>query len=203
MWQAVNKPFTWARQTAANEYKRSHPVQLQRRQALTLALGLAASPSVHAQPAATEDETWTDSRRQREIPVRIRWPSDTLPVPAGARPVVLFSHGLGGTRDGGSVWGEAWVAAGFVVVHLQHPGSDLAAVRAVANSFADRAGLRRAAGPPQLLARLQDVRFALDELARRQRAGVGRWATARPDAAGMSRCGSQGTPGAATGIGRR
>ena len=36
-----------------------------------------------------------------------------------ALPVVLFSHGLGGTRDGGAVWGEAWAAADFVVVHLQ------------------------------------------------------------------------------------
>jgi predicted dienelactone hydrolase len=162
------------------------PAQLQRRQALALAFGLAVAPWTHAQSVATEDETWTDSRRQRDVPVRIRWPANTFPVPAGGHPVVLFSHGLGGTRDGGSVWGEAWVAAGFVVVHLQHPGSDLAAVRAVADSFADRAGLRRAASPQQLLARLQDVRFALDELARRQRAGVGRWATARPDAVGMS-----------------
>lgn len=162
------------------------PVQLQRRQALALALGLAAAPWAHAQPVATEDETWTDSRRQRVVPVRIRWPSDTLPVPAGGHPVVLFSHGLGGTRDGGSVWGEAWAAAGFVVVHLQHPGSDLAAVRAVTDSFTGRAGLRRAAGPQQLLARLQDVRFALDELAWRRRAAAGRWATARPDAVGMS-----------------
>jgi predicted dienelactone hydrolase len=162
------------------------PVQLQRRQALALALGLAASPWAQAQPVATEDETWTDSRRRREIPVRIRWPLDTLPAPVAGHPVVLFSHGLGGTRDSGSVWGEAWVAAGCVVVHLQHPGSDLAAVRAVTDSFADRAGLRRAAGPQQLLARLQDVRFALDELARRQRAGVGRWDKARPDAVGMS-----------------
>ena len=28
----------------------------------------------------------------------------------------MFSHGLGGTREGGAVWGEAWAAAGFVVV---------------------------------------------------------------------------------------
>lgn len=161
-------------------------VPLRRRQALTLALGLAAAPWTHAQPVETEDNTWTDNRRRREVPVRIRWPSDALPAPAGGHPVVLFSHGLGGTRDGGSAWGEAWVAAGFVVVHLQHPGSDLAAVKAVTDSFSDRAGLRRAAGPQQLMARLRDVRFALDELARRRRAGTGRWATARPDAVGMS-----------------
>lgn len=70
-------------------------------------------------------------------------------------------------------WGEAWAAAGFVVVHLQHPGSDLDAVRAAATSFNDRQGLRRAAGPLQLQARLQDVAFALDEIGRRHARGDG------------------------------
>ena len=55
-----------------------------------------------------------------------------------------------------------------MVVHLQHPGSDLEAVRRVARSFSDQAGLRRAAGPEQLLARLEDAVFALDEMQRRQ-----------------------------------
>jgi hypothetical protein len=86
------------------------------------------------------DETWTDAARQRAVPVRLRWP-DAARF-AGPWPVVIFSHGLGGTREGGSVWGEAWAAAGFVVVHLQHPGSDLAAVRGVTNTFTDQRALR-------------------------------------------------------------
>jgi dienelactone hydrolase len=73
-----------------------------------------------------------------------------------------------------------------VVVHLQHPGSDLEAVRRVARSFSDQPGLRRAAGPEQLLARLEDVVFALDEMQRRQAAGSGRWSEARVQAVGMS-----------------
>ena len=130
------------------------------------------------------DETWIDTSRKRALPVRLRWPDPGL-YP-GERPVVLFSHGLGGTRDGGAVWGEAWASAGFVVLHLQHPGSDLAAVRAVASSFADKAGLRAAAGPAQLVARLQDVGFVLDEISRRHAAGQDRWATVRRTAVGMS-----------------
>lgn len=164
-----------------------------RRQAVALSLGAIAQPWASAQPltpatapATVADETWTDARRQRSLPVRVRWPDASMPAPAGGKPVVLFSHGLGGTRAGGSVWGEAWAAAGFVVVHLQHPGSDLDAVRAVATSFSDRQGLRRAAGPLQLLARLQDVVFALDEIARRHATGDGAWASVRPTAVGMS-----------------
>jgi predicted dienelactone hydrolase len=99
--------------------------------------------------------------------------------------VVLFSHGLGGTREGGQVWGEAWAAAGFVVLHLQHAGSDLAAVRAVTNTFIDKRALRLAASPAQLLARLRDVTFALDEIARRQAAQLERWASVRPVQVGL------------------
>ena len=130
------------------------------------------------------DEVWVDAARRREVPVKVRWP-DAAVVSAVPLPVVLFSHGLGGTREGGAVWGEAWAAAGFVVVHLQHAGSDLAAVRAVANSFTDQRALRSAAGPAQLLARLRDVSFALDEIGRRQAARQERWGTVRPDQVGM------------------
>ena len=162
------------------------PIAVNRRQIVALSL-CAALPRAGAQAhRAVVDDTWTDAVRGRALPVRVRWPDASLPAPAGGRPVVLFSHGLGGTRAGGSVWGEAWAAAGFVVVHLQHPGSDLDAVRAVAGSFSDKQGLRRAAGPLQLLARLQDVVFALDEVARRHAAGDGGWTLVRPTAVGMS-----------------
>ena len=121
-----------------------------------------------AATASVADETWTDSARRRDVPVRVRWPE--VDRNGAAPPVVLFSHGLGGTREGGTVWGEAWAAAGFVVVHMQHQGSDLAAVRTTATSFSDKAGLRAATGPAQLLARLQDVGFVLDPGLRQLRA---------------------------------
>ena len=132
------------------------------------------------------DEVWFDPQRQRKVPIRVRWPNESLPLPPGGRPVVLFSHGLGGTVAGGELWGQAWSAAGFVVLHLQHAGSDLAAVRRQVRDFGDRGGLRQAAGPEQLLARLQDVTFVLDELARRHVASAGLWAEVRPLGVGMS-----------------
>ncbi len=145
-----------------------------------------SSPQAQSKPSTetTVDETWIDASRAREIPVKLRWPDENL-YP-GVRPVVLFSHGLGGTREGGAVWGQAWAAAGFVVVHLQHAGSDLAAVRRVASSFTDKSALRSVASAAQILARLQDVGFALDEVARRHGAARGRWATVRPTQVGMS-----------------
>ena len=148
------------------------------------ALGLPAHAQSQNAPATVVDESWTDAARQRELPVRLRWPAAARF--AGPWPVVIFSHGLGGTREGGSVWGEAWAAAGFAVVHLQHPGSDLAAVRGVTNTFTDQRALRSLAGPQQLLARLRDVGFALDEIGRHHAAGQGQWGQVRPTQAGMA-----------------
>ena len=143
----------------------------------------AASKEAQANPTAA-DETWADAARQRDVPVKIRWPEAS--AHRAPYPVVLFSHGLGGTTDGGEVWGKAWVNAGFVVVHLQHPGSDLAAVRNVTDTFSDKTALRRAASPAQLLARLQDVSFVLDEIVRRHQSGRPGWRDVRPERIGMS-----------------
>lgn len=115
------------------------------------------------------DQRWTDAARDRTLPIRLRVP-DVVNTP-GARPVILFSHGLGGALQAGTLWAEHWASHGFVVVHLQHPGSDESVWKA-ADSRAEAArAMKRAADPKQLQARIEDVKFVLDELARRQRAG--------------------------------
>lgn len=136
-------------------------------------------------------ETWSDTTRQRALPLAIRWPKPGSGVPGGGalRPLVLFSHGLGGNRDGGRVYGEAWSAAGFVVVHLQHPGSDTAALperTGLTGTAADSSALRHIASPQQLINRIRDVRFVLDEVARRHRAGEPGWHSVRTLQVGMS-----------------
>lgn len=100
------------------------------------------------------EATWHDARRGRDMPVRIRMPGGS-----GKAPVILFSHGLGGNLDAGTEWAKAWAAAGFLVVHLQHPGSDLSIWRDGPTA------VRAAMGPGQLAARAGDVHFALDHLA--------------------------------------
>ena len=163
----------------------STPVRSLSRRAL-LALGLLAQPMLAlGQAEPFEDETWRDPARAREIPVRLRWPHYALPLPAGGHPLLMFSHGLGGTRAGGEVWGEAWARASFVVVHLQHSGSDLDAVRQ-AGGFGDPARLRSAASARELVQRLRDVVFTLDEIGRRHASAQGRWASVRPHALGLA-----------------
>jgi predicted dienelactone hydrolase len=141
------------------------------RRSLLAVAGLAALPA----RAAVQDFSWTDAARGRTLPLRVRWPEG-----AGPWPVLLFSHGLGGSRDGGEAWGRTWCDAGFVVIHLQHPGSDSAVwVQGLS-------ALRAAANPTQLLNRVADVHFVIDELQRRQAAGDSEWRHVRPQALGVA-----------------
>jgi predicted dienelactone hydrolase len=128
--------------------------------ALALATG-CASPWLQAQEAGQlQDEVWLDAARSREVPALLRWPT------GGAKPqgVVIFSHGVGGRRTGAQVWGKAWADAGLLVVHLQHPGSDNVAMK---GGFS---ALRKAMAPEQLINRVADIKFAIDEMARKQAA---------------------------------
>ena len=159
---------------------------MNRRTVLSAWLALSspwATSLVQAQSPIFFDETWQDTRRQRVVPVRIRWPQGA--APAAGWPLVIYSHGLGGSRTGGDVWGEAWAAAGMVVVHLQHAGSDIDAVRATTSSFRDGVALRKLGSAEQLLARLEDVKFALDESARRKTIDKA-WRAVRVDAVGLA-----------------
>ena len=161
--------------------------QPSRRQALVTAAGLVATSlafsQVQAQTPAYTDETWQDPRRRRAVPVRIRRSQGT--APADGWPVVLYSHGLGGSRTGGEVWGRAWADAGFLVMHVQHAGSDLDAVRSAVSSFRDKTALRTLSSADQLSARLEDVVFVLDEIARRKTIDKA-WRFVRADAVGMA-----------------
>jgi predicted dienelactone hydrolase len=104
------------------------------------------------------DLTVTDSERKREIPIRV-----LLPVARTPQPVVLFSHGLGGSREGSQFLGQQWAVRGYVAVYLQHPGSDTSVWRT--ESIGKRMEAMRAAASGQnLLLRVKDVPAVLDQL---------------------------------------
>lgn len=148
---------------------------LNRRDTLALC-ALAALVRPAAAAPAVQDDSWRDAARSRDIALRLRWPTSP-----GPWPLLLYSHGLGGGRDGGDAWGQAWCEAGIVVLHLQHPGSDTEVLRR-----GGVAGLRAAGNAQQLFARVADVRFVLDEVTRRQQAGDTAWRDVRLDAVGLA-----------------
>ena len=149
-----------------------------RRRSLLLAAAsapLCFGPLAARAAAAVVDDDWADVRRDRSLPLRIRWPDGNASCA-----LVVHSHGLGGSREGGDVWGEAWRQAGFAVLHVQHPGSDTLVLRS------GMAALRRAASAEQLQARVADMQFVLDEITRRARAREPGWTRVRADALGAS-----------------
>jgi len=119
----------------------------------------------------------------REIPLRL-----FVPSPLGGRaPVVLFSHGLGGSREGNAYCGEHWAARGYVAVFLQHPGSDSSVWKDVPREQRMDA-MRDAASVSNFTKRASDVVAAIDALERWHAAGSGHALSGRLDLAhiGMS-----------------
>lgn len=101
-----------------------------------------------------------DAARNRDIPLRVYLPQDQAPAP-----VVLFSHGLGGSREGNKFMGEHWSARGYVAVFLQHPGSDTSVWKSQSPGQVMPA-LRGAANTQNFLLRVKDVPAVLDQLER-------------------------------------
>jgi len=110
-----------------------------------------AAPAVH-------DFDWFDEARERPVPVRLYWPE------AGDKPVplVVFSHGIGGSRRGYSYLGEHFASQGIASLHLQHVGSDRSLWRG--NPFSLVGRLQNAAQAREALERVSDLSFALDQM---------------------------------------
>lgn len=110
---------------------------------------------------------FTDAARKREIPLRVYLPTESnKPVP-----VVLFSHGLGGSRENLPYLGQHWSARGYAAVFVQHSGSDESVWKD--QPLGKRmAALQQAAGAQNFLLRVKDIPAVLDQLDRwNQQAG--------------------------------
>ena len=116
---------------------------------------LAINPAFHPSHV---DLTVHDAARNRDLPVRVYLPTNTAP-----EPVVLFSHGLGGSREGSVFLGEHWAARGYVAVFLQHPGSDDSVWKNAPGQQRMRA-MNQAASLDNFLLRVQDVPAVLNQL---------------------------------------
>lgn len=100
-----------------------------------------------------------DQQRRREIPVDIYWSTVASP----AKPIVVFSHGLGSVRIDMRYLAEHLASHGYVVAALEHPGSNETHVR---QALKLKAPLLEA---EEFLNRPKDISFVLDELQRLNR----------------------------------
>lgn len=131
---------------------------------LAFALPAAAQPW-KADPGPEKVEillgAWHDSERDRDVPYKIYYPATAT----GPRPAVIFSHGLGGSREAAVFLGEHLASWGYIAVHIQHPGSDAS----VWEGMTDRDEIVRALTAATrdidvIRNRFEDVPFALDQL---------------------------------------
>lgn len=103
---------------------------------------------------------WHDDSRQRDVQAKLYMPAPTRfaqPVP-----LVVFSHGIGGSREGYSYLGKNWAAQGYASLHVQHEGSDNRLW--TGNPLALVARMQDAAQEGEALNRVHDMRFALDQV---------------------------------------
>lgn len=100
-----------------------------------------------------------DAKRDRVLPVRVYLPEATRPAP-----VVVFSHGLGGSCDNNPYLGEHWAKRGYLVVFVQHPGSDESVWQGVP-PLRRMAAMKKAASAENHIARTKDIPVLLDALA--------------------------------------
>lgn len=61
------------------------------------------------------DADWFDAARNRHVPVHFY-----APEAAVSMPVVIFSHGLGNSRNGYAYLGRYWASYGYLSVHPEH-----------------------------------------------------------------------------------
>ena len=109
-------------------------------------------------PVAANYCNWYDAARFRNVPVKIYWPTQVQEK----CPVIVFSHGLGGSNEKCAYLGQTWAAIGFVSVHIQHIGIDEQVWK---GKIRPVKGLRDVYGQ-QWSGRTQanDIRFVLNQL---------------------------------------
>ena len=117
--------------------------------------GIASASEFHI-----HDLDWVDDARERPVPIRLYQPiaaSSTTPVP-----LIIFSHGIGGSRLGYSYLGSYWASHGLASLHVQHVGSD----RSIwfGNPFNLVSRLQEAAQEKEAIDRVFDLRFALTRM---------------------------------------
>lgn len=129
----------------------------------TVAISASPAPealAVDASRFTAQDFDWFDSERQRQVPAKLYLPAGKPAV--GSVPLVVFSHGIGGSRDGYRYLGQYFAAHGYGSLHVQHVGSDRQIWRG--NPFALTARLSDAAQAAEALHRVQDLRYSLDTI---------------------------------------
>ena len=116
-----------------------------------------------ADPSATvlTEFTYQYERKLRKVPLKLFYPTDRK---ATNLPVIIMSHGLGGSREMGTYLGKYWSEKGFVVIAMQHEGSDGEIFKGLPKKEYVKA-MKRAMSAESWLKRMHDVPATIDKIA--------------------------------------
>lgn len=129
--------------------------------ALAVPYSVVGEQLAEPEPAySVTDFDWVDHDRSRPVPARLYWPEAV--THESSVPLVVFSHGIGGSREGYSYLGRHWSSHGVASLHVQHVGSDADLWRG--NPFGVVNRLQAAAQETEAIERAADVTFALDQV---------------------------------------
>eukprot|EP01138_Halocafeteria_seosinensis_P006409 gb/GECG01006552.1/.p1 GENE.gb/GECG01006552.1/~~gb/GECG01006552.1/.p1 ORF type:complete len:325 (+),score=21.38 gb/GECG01006552.1/:1-975(+) len=119
-----------------------------------------ADPDQEVCDVFTKRDILHDAARNRDVPITVYYPLDRT----GAKfPVIIWSHGHGGSRDGSAFLHRYHASHGYIVVGVQHLGTDTSVwqgqvgdpLEIIRNSSISREAT---------LARFKDIPFVLDSL---------------------------------------
>lgn len=113
-----------------------------------------------------DDLTLHDEARRKDLPYKVAFPAVD-----GRYPLIVFSHGFGGSKDAFSTVSRHWASHGYVVIHPTHADGmeRRQAGRAAEGGPAGRPGmgglLRGLNDPARIADRVADIVLVLDSLA--------------------------------------
>jgi len=119
-------------------------------------------PEAAAQATGQPEEgLFLDRARGRSVPYRLWHPLEA----ADPAPVVIFSHGLGGSRAAAPYLGRALAEAGYWGVFIQHLGSDARLIEGLSGAEDVRQALQQSLiDPNNMVNRFRDLSFVIDAL---------------------------------------
>ncbi len=119
------------------------------------------TPAGRPHQIATVDISLHDNARSQDVPLRI-----TLPQEQGVYPVILFSHGAGGSGHGYASILQYWASYGYVILQPTYEDSLELQRNSGAASSGMRGVMQEAHDSAVWVSRIRDAELVLNSLAR-------------------------------------
>ena len=129
--------------------------------AMVLGVLLLSPGHLFGYPVGKANLNLHDGSRNRNVPLKIYYPkSNSLE----RYPVLIFSHGAGGSKDGYAFLGHYWAEHGYIVLHPTHLGSDRSLLKKFRPFYDLRAVGKMVKDKANLVNRPKDISFLLNTL---------------------------------------